>query len=265
MSANGTPQGFIYSKLPTNQIRDRSMEQDGNNGNPTGYVPNVDPNSPQSRYIPPMFNPYSGQWNQQQSYYVPTAYNAPNGGSGGMPSGPQQPTPWMPQFYNNPAPANSNSPQQPSIPVYNNTGTPGQPKPQPITGQPSNGGVPQPPSTTPGFTQQQLQNQALHGILPVFNQSPQTASPTDTYLHNVRSGLSGGKGLTATMPTFASPQGNYQNQISGIFNNLYASGSMPYFSETQSLPQSNAGPAGGGGYMPAFGPSPLDRGQINVR
>lgn len=126
MSADGTPQGYLANfrqNTTASNYRDPSMEQNNtNSGNPQGYY-NPGPQAPPNRYIPPSYNPATGQWEQQGlTYSLPTAYT-PNGG-GGMPTGP---TP-MPNLYGAP----QGQPQ----------GQPGGTMPQPQQAAP--GGVPMP-------------------------------------------------------------------------------------------------------------------------
>lgn len=76
MSANGTPQSYLASQRNQNDsYRDRSMEQSNtNSGNPYNYGP------PTNRYIPPTYNPATGQWNTNgESYMTPGAWSGNSG------------------------------------------------------------------------------------------------------------------------------------------------------------------------------------------
>lgn len=98
MAANGTPQSYLAKQRNQNDTaRDRSAEQSNtNSGNPSGYMPTSSNTMPPNRYIPPTFNPASGQWNTNgEQYMTPGAWNG---------NGAQIPSFWQPNFNNQPAP-----------------------------------------------------------------------------------------------------------------------------------------------------------------
>lgn len=201
MASNGTNQSNLYDvrrNLPSEQMRDRSMEQsnNSNSGNPHGY-------------IPPTFNPGTGQWDTPLSYTVPTA----NGVQ--MPTGPQALLPnfnpsWLslPQnaftpnfgpggtggisFGGSPIGAQSNQTGGgPVLPGLGNLPPPasGQPLPQPNTS--AHNGTPSLPYSNPV--------QALPGMLPMpkFNDGSTSSTLAQHFF-----GMSGGSPEPSTLSGF---------------------------------------------------------------
>jgi hypothetical protein len=194
MSSNGTPQSALYNLRPTNDTRDRSMEQDyTNSGNPYGYMPQYGgggqmPNL--GRYAPPMQQ--GGPWGAANfgvgvGQGGPYSYNLPNSyGTGTLPSGAS----YYPQYA---PPPGQSSIQPPNYGTPGGTLTgaspvniggfqPGSPTPQPATYQPQmqnpntgtyNGAAsPQPLNPT-------VQNNGVesNGTLPAYNPRVANAAP----------------------------------------------------------------------------------------
>lgn len=179
MASNGTPQSYLAKQRNQNDnYRDRSMEQSNtNSGNPYNYGP------PSNRYIPPTFNPSTGQWNTNgEQYMTPGAWSGSNG---------QQLPQFMPNFYS----PTGLAPGGPGAPAPAG-GPPTQAGP-PDTTQPSAPTVA--PSTTNG-SKPFIPHLASSGLPPTAVPA-QTPNPTMGGAGNSAQGSFGYNGLGALSPT----------------------------------------------------------------
>lgn len=210
MSSNGTPQGYLSRVRGTNDTtRDRSAEQaNTTSGNPYGYSNMTTPTPPTNRYIPPTFNPVSGQWNTNGGdYQLPNAWN-----------GSQQVPNWQPNFNFNwgsqsppsAPPGTQQPPQNTAPPAPITQPSVASQKPQvPTVAPPATSPAPVVPQITP---QQSFGYNGLGGIAPPPS-TPMSLGPINSALNSAQNAKLGTPSVAGPPSTGTAVPANAMPQI----------------------------------------------------